>query len=117
MKHKRCLKTGRFSVVAGFYVDSKGYWCFSAGELRGKRVHRHLMEKHLGRKLRKDEHVHHRDGNKLNLGLHADGNWNLQVMGEKEHNAVSARQYWYLKTYVWPKEKEAWDAYHAEAVA
>lgn len=104
---------GRFIAEAGQYLDSKGYWCYSAGPKRGKRVHRVLMEMHLGRPLRKDEHVHHRDGNKQNNGTHTDGNWNLEVLGEREHNAVSSKQYWYLKTFVWPREKQERDAYFA----
>ena len=35
-------------------------------KLRGEKYHRYLMEKLLGRKLRKEEVVHHIDGNKLN---------------------------------------------------
>lgn len=98
---------GRFVKQSGIYLDSKGYFCYSCGPLRNQRVHRHLMEQYLGRKPRRDEHVHHRDENKQNNGLHADGKWNLEVMGEREHNTVSSRQYWYLKKFVWPLEKAA----------
>jgi hypothetical protein len=51
-------KTGR-------YINSQGY-----AELRINkklyREHRVIMERLLGRPLRSDESVHHRDGNKLN---------------------------------------------------
>jgi hypothetical protein len=104
---------GRFTARLGMYLDDKGYWRYSAGEHRNRRVHRVRMEQHLGRPLRKDEHVHHRDGNKQNNDLHADGKWNLELMDERTHNAVSAKQYWFLKTNIWPNEREQWDAYFA----
>lgn len=44
------------------------------------RAHRWLMEQALGRKLRPDEHVHHKDGNPLNNDLS-----NLQVLPYREH--------------------------------
>lgn len=44
--------------------------------------HRKVMEEHLGRKLRRDEIVHHKDGNKLNNDIA-----NLQVMTRAEHDA------------------------------
>ena len=102
---------GRFAVENGQYLDDKGYWRYSCGPNRGKRVHRVMMEEYLGRTLRKDEHVHHRDDNKQNNGLHDDGKWNLEVLGEAQHNAVSSKQYWYLKRFVWPQEKQAWESY------
>jgi ABC-type bacteriocin/lantibiotic exporter with double-glycine peptidase domain len=43
-------------------------------------AHRLLMEKHLGRKLTKNEIVHHIDNNPTN-----DNPENLQVMTQKEH--------------------------------
>lgn len=106
---------GRFAVEAGQYLDDKGYWRYSAGPNRGKRVHRVLMAEHVGRQLRKDEVVHHRDGNKQNNREHADGKWNLDLMGEAQHNAVSSKQYWYLRKFVWPQEKQAWESYFGEA--
>jgi hypothetical protein len=42
--------------------------------------HRHVMEQHLGRKLRSDEHVHHINENKTDNRLE-----NLQVMSMVEH--------------------------------
>jgi hypothetical protein len=34
-----------------------------------KQLHRHAMELHLGRKLREDEHVHHKDRNRYNNSI------------------------------------------------
>lgn len=118
MPSLRCPETGKFLLQLGMYIDSKGYWAFSqSGPNRNRRVHRVMMEQHLGRKLRKDEICHHRDGNKLNNEEHpVDGKWNLELMGERQHNAVSAKQYWFLKTFIWPLEKKAWDEYHAHAM-
>ena len=96
---------GRFLPQLGMYVDPKGYWRYSAGPDRGRRVHRVLMEKAIGRPLRRDEVVHHRDGDKLNNEDHADGKWNLELMGEREHNAVSAKQLWFLRNNVWNREE------------
>ena len=45
-----------------------------------KRLHRVLVEEHLGRELRNDEIVHHKDGNKLNNCLE-----NLEVMNKIDH--------------------------------
>jgi hypothetical protein len=110
-------RDGTFAIQSGQYISDKGYWRYSAGVHRGKYVHRVLMEKHLRRKLRKDEVVHHRNGNRLDNGDHWDGKWNLEVMGEREHNAVSAKQYWFLATFIWPLEKKEWDEYHANVLA
>lgn len=47
------------------------------------KLHRIIMEFHLGRKLEKDEVVHHIDGNGLNNELS-----NLKVMDKREHNKM-----------------------------
>lgn len=94
----------------GIYTDDQGYLRISAGPCRGRRVHELIAEAKLGRKLRKDEVVHHVDGDKKNPDPK-----NLEVMNVNKHNAVSAKQYQYLKTHVWPKEKKEWDAYFAES--
>lgn len=43
--------------------------------------HRYIMEQYLGRKLRKDEVVHHKDGNKRNNDIE-----NLVLMSRSEHS-------------------------------
>ena len=45
--------------------------------------HRYVMEQSMGRKLHRDEHVHHIDGNKLNNDPH-----NLQVLTASEHTKL-----------------------------
>ena len=45
-----------------------------------KRLHRHIMEQHLGRKLETWEHVHHIDDNSLNNSIE-----NLVVLSNSDH--------------------------------
>lgn len=60
--------------------------------MRGQRLHRIIAAAKLGRPLTKDEDVHHRDGNKLNLEPA-----NLEILGHREHGCVSAKQHFYVK--------------------
>lgn len=55
----------------------------------GKKVqeHRFVMEKHLGRKLREDEVVHHRNHDKLDNRIS-----NLMVMSNQEHTTLHQRE-------------------------
>lgn len=50
--------------------------------LNGKRIlkHRYLMEENLGRKLKEDEIVHHKDGDNTNNDIS-----NLEVITQSEH--------------------------------
>jgi hypothetical protein len=102
-------KRGQFKKVRGWYLNEKGYPRYSSGPYKGRYVHRVKMELHLGRKLTKDEDVHHIDGDKTNFKLR-----NLEVMGHREHGCVSALQHWYVKTYIEPKQKREWDKYFQE---
>lgn len=102
---KRDKKTGRFKPTHGAYIDDKGYIRISAGPYRGKRLHTMIAEAKIGRELKPDEDVHHIDGNKLNVG------WkNLQVLGHKDHGAVSRKQAWYFRQHD-IKLKDEWDEY------
>ncbi len=59
------------------YIDKKGYKRFKDS---GKLVHRHVMERKLGFRLRKDVIVHHINGIKTDNRFE-----NLQLMTKKEH--------------------------------
>ena len=86
---------------------TKGYPRFTAGPLRGQYIHRVVAEALLGRKLKKDEQVDHRDHNKLNCRFD-----NLIIRGEIDHGWVSARQAWYMKRKD-GKLKQEWDEFMA----
>lgn len=69
--------------AAGHSVNSKGYLTFTVGPHKHRHVHTVLAEMHLlGRRLRSDEVVHHKDGNKLNNDIA-----NLEVMTRAAHTA------------------------------
>ncbi len=59
------------------YIDKKGYKRFKDS---GKLVHRRVMERKLGFRLRKDVVVHHINGIKTDNRFE-----NLQLMTKKEH--------------------------------
>lgn len=62
----------------------------------------------LGRPLKPDEVVHHRDDNKKNPYPA-----NLQILTENDHNAVSSKQYWFLRR-LQEKEKKRWEEFFAQ---
>ncbi len=64
----------------GYYIDKKGY---PTTRSNNKRIHTQIVEKKLGRKIKKSEVIHHRDGNKRN--------WrpsNLNVMSRSSHSRL-----------------------------
>lgn len=64
----------------GRYMSQAGYVMVTRYQQRPIPLHRLLMEEFLGRKLSKNEHVHHIDENPLNNEID-----NLQLMTKAEH--------------------------------
>lgn len=71
--HRYITKNGYISVKVGREQSTSGY----------QLEHRLVMERYLGRRLRSDEHVHHRDGNRQNNDLS-----NLEVLSNAEHQRM-----------------------------
>lgn len=65
------------------YDNGNGYHYIYLGVRKTKGVHRFIMELHIGRTLSKNEHVHHKDGNKKNNSLE-----NLEIIDGKLHNSI-----------------------------
>ena len=51
--------------------------------------HRIVMERHIGRKLRRDEHVHHKNHNRKDNRIQ-----NLELMNNREHHRYHAKRHW-----------------------
>ena len=67
------------------YIDDNGYLRFND---TNKLVHRWVMEKDIGRKLKPNEIVHHRDGNKLNNSIK-----NLELFdSQDQHKALHTKR-------------------------
>lgn len=65
-------------------------WKLGSGsyiQWKGIRLHRFLVEKQLGRKLKRTEHVHHLNGDKLDNRLD-----NLVVLSERDHHSIHAKE-------------------------
>ena len=108
MRPKRDKKTGRWKATRGTTITKKGYIRITAGPQRNMYLHRLLGAFKVGRPLKPDEDVHHRNGKKLDLGYD-----NLRVMGHSEHGCVSAKQHFYVKEHD-IKLKNEWDAFFDE---
>lgn len=91
-KTKRDKKTGRYKATQGTTITAKGYIRITAGPQRNIYLHRLVAAFKMGRPLKKDEDVHHRNGNKLDFSFD-----NLHVMGHQEHGCVSVKQHFYLE--------------------
>lgn len=80
-KHcRKCMEQPRPREGCARLLPKLGYMYVM---VNGKGVfeHRHIMEMHIGRKLSRTEHVHHKNGIKTDNRID-----NLQLMDGKEHN-------------------------------
>lgn len=68
-------------------VNYKKYSYYKDGKRYFEQEHRHIMEEYLGRKLNKNEVVHHINGNKIDNRIE-----NLQIMDKREHARMHSSQ-------------------------
>ncbi len=66
------------------YKDKKGY---KRSKHDGELVHRKVAANKIGRSLRNDEVVHHKDGDKTNFRKN-----NLAVMSRSAHSSLHAKK-------------------------
>ena len=78
MKGREMDKANRWK---GGKVKQHGYWCIKQKDGSYSREHILKIEKKIGRKLYKDECVHHKNGNRADNRLN-----NLQLMTKSEHH-------------------------------
>ena len=82
-EHKNNISKGRAGKGKGYRITASGYREFTMGEHKGRLEHVVIMESKIGRKLKRNECVHHIDHNKLNNDID-----NLQLMTISDHAAL-----------------------------
>ena len=73
-------KGGRTHNAAGYILVFVGKGVKGATTHGYVYEHRHVMERHLGRPLRRNEHVHHRNGDRSDNRIE-----NLEVLSHQKH--------------------------------
>ena len=68
----------------GFIRRGYKFFCYKGKEMP---EHRAVMQLYLGRKLKKDEHIHHINGNKLDNRIK-----NLEIIDIKTHGSLHGKQ-------------------------
>lgn len=74
-------------TARGFRINSAGYKEFTRGAHKGRTEHVIIMESLIGRRLSPNEHVHHKDRNKLNN--HPS---NLKLLTISEHASLHRKE-------------------------
>lgn len=95
------IRDSRGRFTRGWHLTKKGYPRYHAGPYRNQYVHRVQMMLVLGRELKQDEDVHHKNGDKKDFS-----GKNLTVLGHQEHGFVSAKQHFYVSVVVEERERK-----------
>lgn len=74
-------------TAVGFSIKPNGYVEYTRGTNKGRSVHVVTMEEHIGRKLNKNEVVHHINRNRSDNRLE-----NLQLMTRAEHSRLHRKE-------------------------
>jgi hypothetical protein len=69
------------------WINGDGYKMIQLPNGKRVREHRYIMELNLGRPLLKSEHIHHKNGDKLDNNI-----LNLQIISIKYHGHISGKQ-------------------------
>ena len=77
-KRRYCSRQCAFPNLGNDILSTDGYYI-----KWNKKVHRQIYEEYLGRKLSRDEIVHHRNNNKLDNRIQ-----NLEILSRAEHNRI-----------------------------
>lgn len=89
-KHIRNIKISaekRWKTEAkGISLKPNGYYEITRGSDKGKHLHVVIMELLIGRKLNKDEVVHHKNGCKTDNSIS-----NLELMTRSKHSSIHAK--------------------------
>lgn len=92
----------------GVSIGPKGYPRIKCGPLRDQLVHRIVAAALIGRDLKPDEEVDHKDRDKKNP------HWsNLVIRGSSDHGWVSAKQAYFMR-HKDAEEKKVWDEFMVE---
>lgn len=88
---------------------TKGYLRITAGPCRNEYVHRIVAAAIMGRELKSEEQVHHRNADKLDPRP-----GNLLILGERDHGWVSAKQAYFMTHIKEPMDKAEWESFMDE---
>ena len=86
------LRGEKNSNYKGGHITPQGYKRISIGNGKQVMEHRKIMEEHVGRKLKKEEHVHHLNGSKLDNRIE-----NLAIFTPYKHGELHAKEFNNLK--------------------